>query len=180
VSKLHVKIEKFNTLRKQVVVILLAELRVYFGSLFNIDQKLDISSATSELEQYFTDKRFHIWVAKLPELEQEEGIIGFMVIKNEDEVSWLELMYVRPEFRRKGIGKAMVRKAEEIVKSSGQKTLYLWIHPQNDNVIHFLDKCGYNTINMVELCKDFDGNGQNEQNKTLTINSHKFLWRKKK
>lgn len=62
-------------------------------------------------------------------------------------------MYVIKAHRNKGIGSLLYRKAEEIADNLGCNTVYNWIHPNNDRIISFLSKRGYDTLNLIEIKK---------------------------
>ena len=42
-----------------------------------------------------------------------------------NELSWISLIYVKPEFRRRGIGSLLLEKVEEIFKKQNKKNIYL-------------------------------------------------------
>ena len=79
--------------------------------------------------------------------------IGFIRLSSREECFWIEEVYVRPEFRRRGIAKALVKRAEEEV-SKQDDFLYLLVLPQDKDAITFWKKLGYDMINTIELVKN--------------------------
>ncbi|ASJ02472.1 acetyltransferase [Thermococcus profundus] len=78
---------------------------------------------------------------------------GFIRISSRDGSFWIEELYVRPEFRGRGIGRALVERAEkEVLKHDA--FLYLLVLPQDKNAIGFWKRMGYTTINTIELVKE--------------------------
>jgi GNAT superfamily N-acetyltransferase len=91
----------------------------------------------------------------------EEAPIGFIRLSSRDGCFWVEELYVRPEFRGKGIGRALVEQAEkEVLKHD--TSLYLLVLPQDKNAIGFWKRLGYDTINTLELVKDLKPVGREE------------------
>jgi GNAT superfamily N-acetyltransferase len=122
--------------------------RIALAELRSIKKELDLRAAEEELD-YFLGNEFPIYLA----IDEMEKILGFIVCKIEDDVVWGELLYVIPEFRRKGIGSALFAKAEGLAEKLGCETLYNWVHPNNFRSIPFLKKRGYNVINLIEVRK---------------------------
>ncbi len=84
---------------------------------------------------------------------------GFIRLSSREGCFWVEEIYVRPEFRGKGIGRALVERAEEEVKKHDD-SLYLLVLPQDKDAIAFWKKLGYGTINTIELTKNLKPSGR--------------------
>jgi len=80
---------------------------------------------------------------------------GFIRLSSRDGCFWVEEIYVRPEFRGRGIGRALVERAEEEVRKHDD-ALYLFVLPQDKDAIAFWKRLGYDIINTVELVKDLE------------------------
>ncbi len=78
---------------------------------------------------------------------------GFIRVSSRGGCFWVEEIYVRPEFRGKGIGRAFVQSAEKEVKKH-DSSLYLFVLPQDKDAIAFWKRLGYDVINTIELTKD--------------------------
>jgi len=78
---------------------------------------------------------------------------GFIRLSSREGCFWVEELFVRPEFRGKGIGRALVERAEEEVRKYDD-SLYLFVLPQDKDAIAFWKRLGYDMINTVELVKD--------------------------
>ena len=52
-------------------------------------------------------------------------------------------VYLRPDARGKGIGRALYTALEAILKIQGYQVLYALITGENDKSLHFHEKCGY-------------------------------------
>ncbi|WP_240924212.1 GNAT family N-acetyltransferase [Thermococcus sp. 21S7] len=78
---------------------------------------------------------------------------GFIRLSSREGCFWVEELFVRPEFRGRGIGRALVERAEEEVRKHDD-SLYLFVLPQDKDAIAFWKRLGYDTINTVELVKD--------------------------
>ena len=84
---------------------------------------------------------------------------GFIRVSSREGCFWVEEIYVRPEFRGRGLGEALVERAEEGVKKHDD-ALYLFVLPQDKDAIGFWKKLGYGTINTIELVKDLKPSGR--------------------
>ena len=109
-------------------------------------QRSNITSAEIELEDYLT-KGFPIYVAE----DAQSGIVGYMVCRIDEDIVWVESIYVKEENRRKGIASKLYSEAERIAKEIGGSAPYNWIDPTNEAIIHFLRKRGYDVLNLLEL-----------------------------
>lgn len=91
-------------------------------------------------------------------MHEEEGRIeDYIVCRVEGDVVWAESLYVRPESRRRGIGSALYKRAEQIAEEKGSDTVYNWVHPNNTASIHFLAQLGYSVLNLIETRKPRKG-----------------------
>jgi ribosomal protein S18 acetylase RimI-like enzyme len=59
------------------------------------------------------------------------------------EPAFLGGMWVRPEFRRRGLGRSLVRKALDFLHSSGQAEVSLWVTRGRDSVVAFYRSLGF-------------------------------------
>lgn len=55
----------------------------------------------------------------------------------------LENMYVVPQWRRKGVGKALVDELKQWMKKKGIDRIYVSAFAKNEDAIHFYDRCGF-------------------------------------
>jgi len=87
-------------------------------------------------------------------IEKEEAL-GFIRVSSREGSFWIEELFVRPEFRGRGIGRALVERAEEEVRKHDD-ALYLFVLPQDKDAIAFWKRLGYDVINTIELVKDLE------------------------
>ena len=86
-----------------------------------------------------------IWVA-----EEDGKIVGFVASdgnwfsKREGKVvGAIHELVILPEYRNKGIGKALVQKAIEYFKSRGLDTAELWVGDKNTQALEFYKSLGF-------------------------------------
>jgi len=82
---------------------------------------------------------------------------GYLVCRVDAPTVWVESLYVLPEHRRKGIASALYEQAEGLARSHGEDTAFVYVHPNNDAMIGFLKKRGYDVLNLIEVRKRFVG-----------------------
>ncbi|USS40189.1 GNAT family N-acetyltransferase [Thermococcus aggregans] len=107
-------------------------------------------------------------------LAVEEGkSTGFIRVSSREGCFWIEELFVRPEFRGRGIGRALVERAEEEVRKHDD-TLYLFVLPQDKDAIAFWKKLGYDVINTIELVKNLKPTPRDEGFHTIEFLGEKF------
>ncbi len=145
---------------------LIAEFRLSLAELRGKARELDLDAAQQELAEY-QQKGFAIYVA-----EGEQGeLLGYMVCRVDGEVVWAESLYVRPADRRQGVGSALYAQAELLAQELGGGTPYNWVDPDNDKIIRFLQKRGYNVLNLIELRRPDPGEAPS---KKVRVGDHQF------
>lgn len=79
--------------------------------------------------------------------------VGFTRVSERDGSHWVEELYVIPKYRGRGIGRRLVRAAEDYVRGK-DLALYVMVLPQDRPAIEFWLHVGYNILNTVELVKE--------------------------
>ncbi len=146
---------------------LVVEFRKSLHSLRNNDTVIDVDEAVQEL-QYYLNRKYPIYA-----ISDNGRYIGYCVCRIEDDVVWLESIYVRKEYRRQGIGKMLFEKAESIAREHGNETLYQYIHPNNDAMIRFLQANGYDVLNLIEVRKAYP---EEELKDNYSIGEHSYRY----
>lgn len=147
---------RIDETRAADAAVLLADFRVTLRGYKGIVSDLDVKDALEEMREYLR-RGWPVYAA-----EDEDALAGYMVLRIEDGVLWVEHLFVRPEYRRRGAGTLLFEKAEETARAMGEDTVYNFVHPNNDGMIAFLRKRGYTVLNMIEIRKPY----ADEQTKT--------------
>lgn len=136
-----IEISRADASLAQMVALFRAELRALRGA----NAAPDIEAGRAELEE--------LLAAGLPVyaalLDGERA--GYMALRVEGDVAWVEQLYVRPECRRRGVASALHRRAEELAGARGGDAVYNWVHPNNHRMIAFLRARGYTVLNLIEI-----------------------------
>lgn len=90
----------------------------------------------------------------------DERLVAFAVLKQEDSTYWLDWLFVDPEERRKGHASKLFDHCERFVQEKGEEKLYVYVHPDNDRMIRFLRKKGYDALNLIEITKKVKTKGK--------------------
>ena len=146
---------------------LLLEFRKILSSFKNTLNDMDVEDALEELKCYL-NRQYPIFA-----VSDKGKYVGFAVCRIDDDVVWLESIYVKDQWRRKGLGKMLLDKAEEISKEYHNDTLYFYVHPNNDVMIAFLKDNGYDVLNLIEIRKAYP---QEELNSSYTIGDHTYRY----
>ena len=155
------EITQVNDALAEMVALFRVELRSYKG----ITSRPNMEAGREEMEEYLSAK-FPVFAALL-----NGEYAGYVVCRSDNEVVWVESIFVKEEYRRKGIASALFGKAEEIATSYGDDTVFNYVHPNNHRIIQFLRKRGYTVLNLIEIRKPY----KNETlTQTFTIGEHEF------
>ena len=127
---------------------LVFEMKIIMSRLNGSEKIVMMSEAVQEAEGYFTENR-EIFVYKI-----NNKMVGYSVLKTEDQVVWLDWLYIDPDYHGKGIASKLFDHAEEFAIKSGNDQLYIWVHPDNHRMLKFLKKKGYDVLNLIEVKKE--------------------------
>ena len=132
--------------------------------------------AYSEMEKYWyrrrkDARRYVKWLFKRDAdgifVAAEGEIVAFVASDafwhsfHEGKVGEIHEMFVRKNHRRKGIGKKLIKRAEEYLFSQGNRIIELWVGEDNEAARKFYSKIGYEKrdkcgewIRMVKIIGD--------------------------
>lgn len=143
-----IKINKDNANR---IAHLVAAFRVQLKAYKGIQSQPDIQAGKEEILE-FLEAGFPVYA-----VEDQGDLVGYIVCRINEPCLWVEHIYVREDYRRKGLATMLFGKAEEIAASMGEDTVYNFVHPNNDGMIRFLRSKGYTVLNMLEIRKAYKG-----------------------
>lgn len=129
---------------------LIAQFRVELRRFKGITSIPKMDQAKEEFIEY-EEANFPIFVA-----EDNKELLGYLVCRIEGSVVWAESIFVSNDARRSGIASRMYKEAENIASGLGGTTVFNWVHPNNDKMINFLSKMGYNVLNLIEIRKPWE------------------------
>ena len=127
------------------------------------------AAATEEVDEYEANPAYPIFVAELGKGE----LAGYLVCHVVEDVVWAESLYVLPAYRRHGIAADLYAEAERLSRDLGGDTVYNWVHPNNDRIIAFLKKRGYDVLNLVEIRRARAGE---EVKGEIQVGEHRFRY----
>lgn len=86
-------------------------------------------------------------------VQEQEQIVAFLMLEDEPtEIFEICVLYVKPNYQKKGIGSLLVKYACEIKEKSGYKLCKVWTM-KNGPSIAFYNKMGFFTTNEEQLWK---------------------------
>ena len=157
----EVKLNDINDELAEMVALFRVELRSYKG----IASIPNIEAGKEEMEEYLLTK-FPVFVALV-----DGNYAGYMVCRIQDDIVWVESVYVKEEYRHLGIATALHDKAEKLAEAYGNETVYNYVHPNNHRMIEFLRKRGYTVLNLIEIRKPYKGE---KLTQAITVGEHEF------
>lgn len=155
------EVKQVNEALAEMVALFRVELRSYKG----IASTPNIDAGREEMEEYLSAK-FPVYAALV-----NGKYAGYVVCRVDDEVVWVESIFVKEEYRRRGVAAALHSKAEEIAASYGDDTVYNYVHPNNHKMIEFLRKRGYTVLNLIEIRKAYK---DEKPTRTIVVGEHQF------
>ena len=165
-KNLIVKIRSVQTGDEEGLIRLIAEFRVSLAELRGKVHPINLAAAKDELAEY-AGKGFPIYVAE----SVTAALVGYLVCRVDGDVVWAESLYIVPDYRRRGVGSALFAEAERLAQELGGDTPYNWVDPNNARIIRFLQKRGYNVLNLIELRRPQPGE---ELTQKISLGSHEF------
>lgn len=155
------EVKQINDALAEMVALFRVELCSYKG----IVSKPDIKAGREEMEEYLS-AGFPVLAALI-----DGRYAGYAVCRVDGGVVWVESIFTRKEYRRRGVAAALHSKAEEIAALYGEDTVYNYVHPNNHRMIEFLRKRGYTVLNLIEIRKPY----RNENlTQTIAVGEHDF------
>jgi len=139
------------------VAALVAKFRVELKGYKGVQSAEDAGAAKAEVEEYAA-AGFPIFV-----FEEAGEILGYLVCRIDGSVVWVESLYVLSTHRRKGAASALFDAAQQLAASYGEDTLYNYVHPNNDAMIAFLHRKGYDVLNLIEIRRKHEGEEPRER-----------------
>ena len=128
---------------------LVAAFRIQLKAYKGINAQPNVEAGKEEVIE-FLNSGFPIYA-----VAHDGALAGYIVCRIDEPCLWVEHIYVREDFRRKGVATMLFRKAEEIAASMGEDTVYNYVHPNNEGMIRFLASKGYTVLNMIEIRKPY-------------------------
>lgn len=150
--KAHVNVRTFQDKDRENCRRLWKELVEYHREIYN-----DSSIGGEHPEDYF-DRHLaktganRIWVATV-----DSSVVGFVGLVVEGEEIKLDPIVVSKPFRRKGIGKKLVKIAISEAQKLGAKHLNVEPVARNVQAIAFYHELGFTNLGLVQLFIDFSG-----------------------
>ena len=130
---------------------LVADFRVTLNGYRGIASQPRVEAAREEIGE-FLDAGFPVFAA-----EDDGELAGYMVCRIDAPCLWVEHLFVREAYRRRGVATLLFEKAEALAASMGEGTVYNFVHPNNAGMIEFLRSKGYTVLNMIEIRKPYPG-----------------------
>jgi ribosomal protein S18 acetylase RimI-like enzyme len=91
------------------------------------------------------------------ETEGEERIVGSVMAGYEGHRGWVNYLAVDPALQRGGLGRELMRYAEEKLIALGCPKINLQVRGTNSDVLAFYESLGYRLDDAVSLGKRLDG-----------------------
>ncbi len=129
------------------LVLMVYDFRVILSKLNKSTLEYTLKDALDEISEYFKENKTVFG------LYDDELLIGFSVLKSEDKVFWLEWLFIDRKFRGFENASLLFDFTENFAKENGADQLYIWVHPDNKQMLRFLKKKGYDVLNLVEVKK---------------------------
>lgn len=81
------------------------------------------------------------------------AVIGTVMIGWDGHRGWVNYLAVAPDARRRGLGRALMREAEALLRAEGCPKLNLQVRAGNEGVVAFYERLGYQVEEMISMGK---------------------------
>lgn len=120
----------------------------------------DFAHVPKAVEQFLSNQTPLWWVEVVDDATQSDYLtplpqpVGCLWMGNAvdqvqgDRNSHIFLVYVKPEHRRKGIGSALMRHAENWARQRGDRQISLQVFQNNDIALNLYQNLGYNSMSL--------------------------------
>lgn len=144
---------------------LVAAFRVSLKGRKGTDALPDVSAGEMEMQSYL-NAGYPCFAAV-----EESMFVGYLVCRVDHPTVWVESLFVKEEYRRKGIATELLHMAERLALSFGEETVFHFVHPNNHEMIEFLRKNRYSVLNLIEIRKPYVGETLSQR---ILVGEHEF------
>lgn len=117
-----------------------------YNSPEDLQAYLDKAYDPEKLKEELSTEGSTFWL-----LYEEEELAGYMKVNVDAALTEelgadsleVERIYIRPDFKRRGLGKYLIDKANEIAQAQGKGRIWLGVWEHNVNAIAFYEKMGF-------------------------------------
>jgi len=81
---------------------------------------------------------------------EDSHLIGTVIISCDGRKGWINRLAVDPEHRRKGIAKALIAKAEKVLRERGIRVFCVLIKDSNESSRNLFKKAGYKELKDIK------------------------------
>ena len=79
----------------------------------------------------------------------KEAIAGFAVMHFKDDSAHLNLLAVEPDYRRRGVGRSLIKWLEDSARVAGIKIISLEVRSSNHRALRFYSELGYSETGVI-------------------------------
>jgi ribosomal-protein-alanine N-acetyltransferase len=109
-----------------------------------IEHELGWRYTPARLRELLKERETNIIVAR-----ERNGLAGFGIMTYADQSANLDLLAVKVQFRRRGVGRQIVLWLEKVARTAGILNVYVQVRKLNPGAIEFYSRCGFQTIDEV-------------------------------
>lgn len=151
---MNIKLQLYSDKYRKEMVSCIAD---FFG--FHI--RLNTNSTIDKIEEETAEQNLKEWILADNELYMifyDKKMAGFLRIGFRGEnVAWIEDVFVKEEYRNKGIATESILQAEEIIKEKQQYTAICFdVVPRNLQALKLYHKLGYDRLSMITVRKELE------------------------
>ena len=149
---MNVNLKIYNDEYKEDMVLCIAN---FFG--FHIG--LNLGMTTNDIDADQAEQNLKEWTTndnQLYVITYEDDFAGFLRIGYRGgNVAWIEDVFVKEEFRNRGIATECIKQAEEIIKATPPYNAICFdVVPRNVAALKLYHKLGYQTLSLITVRKN--------------------------
>jgi ribosomal protein S18 acetylase RimI-like enzyme len=91
--------------------------------------------------------------------ELDGAVIGTVMVGYDGHRGWINYLGVDPDWRRRGVGRALTAEAERLLRLEGCPKINLQVRTGNTEVIEFYRRVGFQTDDVVSMGRRLEEDG---------------------
>ena len=91
--------------------------------------------------------------------EENGAIVGSVMAGYDGHRGWLSYLAVAPEFQRRGVGRALVEQAQQVLEGMGCPKITLQVRASNTEVVAFYERLGFVCEEVLSMGKRLEVDG---------------------
>jgi ribosomal-protein-alanine N-acetyltransferase len=110
---------------------------------------IECKSFKDPYDVFFLLNLYELYPESFLVAEKSGMVVGYVIARLIGRKGHIIAIAVAPEYRRRGIGRALMRSVTQVLKSQGAEELFLEVRASNRAAIRFYEKQGFKQVQLI-------------------------------